>query len=86
MGCAFHFCTLATVSYTHLDVYKRQVHAVLAALGRAWRHQAPLSVHGVRQRFVASVQQMRTDDIPVLDEPSRWRLGELTVPWGCVAR
>ena len=70
----------------HHNVPGEPVHAVLAALGRAWRHQAPLSVHGVRQRFVASVQQMRTDGIPVLDEPSRWRLGELTVPWGCVAR
>ena len=69
----------------HHNVPGEPVHAVLAALGRAWRHQAPLSVHGVRQRFVASVQEMRADGIPVLDEPSRWRLGELTVPWDSVA-
>ncbi len=69
----------------HHNVPGEPVHALLAALGQAWRHQAPLSVHGVRQRFVATVRELRGDGIPVLDEPSRWRLGELTVPWDCVA-
>ncbi len=69
----------------HHNVPGEPVHALMAALSRAWRHQAPLSVHGARQRFVAAVREMRAGGIPVLDEPSRWRLGELTVPWGCVA-
>jgi hypothetical protein len=55
------------------------VYELIAALGRAW--DASAGPFGPRQRWVAAVRRLRDDGVPVLDGRSRWRLGELTVPW-----
>jgi SAM-dependent methyltransferase len=69
----------------HRNVPGERVHAFLADLDRAWAHAAPLSVYGPVQRWIAAVERMRDSGWPVLAGRSRWRLGELGVPWECVA-
>ena len=63
----------------HRNVPGEPVHDLLRALGRAWETEA--TPFGPRQRWSATVRRMRADGWPVLDGPSRWRLGELTLPW-----
>jgi hypothetical protein len=72
-------------SLIHRNVEGEPVHAWLQALDRAWAHAAHQASFGVRQRFLAAVDAARDDGWPVLDGPSRWRLGEVTVDWAAVA-
>ena len=69
----------------HRNVPGERVHAFLTALDAAWARQAPHASYGVRQRFLATAAAVRGDGWPLLDGPSRWRLGELTVAWSAVA-
>ncbi len=69
----------------HRNVAGEPVHAYLAALDQAWAVAAHQGSFGVRQRFLSTAQSMREQGWPLLDGPSRWRLGELTVAWGAVA-
>ncbi|KQZ90128.1 methylase [Phycicoccus sp. Root563] len=69
----------------HRNVPGEPVHAWLGALDRAWAHSAHHASFGVRQRFLATATTLRDDGWPLLDGPSRWRLGELTVAWDAVA-
>ena len=69
----------------HRNVPGEPVHALLRDLDAQWARQAPLSTFSPRQRFIAAVRGLREAGWPVLDGPSRWRLGELTVPWSAVA-
>jgi hypothetical protein len=39
----------------------------------------------VRQRLLATVRSVRDQGWPVLDDPTRWRLGEVGVAWDAVA-
>jgi hypothetical protein len=69
----------------HRNVPGERVHAFLGALDEAWARSAPLSVYGPRQRFVATIRDVRDGGWPVLGTASRWRLGEVGVPWESVA-
>ena len=69
----------------HRNVPGEPVHAYLAALDLAWARQAPLAAFGGRQRWLATVRSLVEQGWPVLDGPSRWRLGEITVAWPAVA-
>ena len=69
----------------HRNVDGEPVRDLLTALDRAWARQAPYAAYGVRQRFLATVAGLRDEGWPLLDGPSRWRLGELTVAWSAVA-
>ncbi|MGN6302052.1 MAG: class I SAM-dependent methyltransferase [Angustibacter sp.] len=69
----------------HRNVPGERVHDFLQALDAAWARQAPLAAYGVRQRFLATVRSVREQGWPVLDGPSRWRLGEVGVAWDAVA-
>jgi hypothetical protein len=69
----------------HRNVPGERVHGFLAALDDAWTRQAPRGTFGVRQRWLATVEQVRDAGWPVLDRPSRWRLGEVTVAWNAVS-
>ena len=71
-------------SLIHRNVPGEPVHAFLADLDRAWARSAPQSSWGARQRFLAAATEVR-ERWPLLDGPSRWRLGELTVDWTAVA-
>jgi hypothetical protein len=63
----------------HHNVPGHPVYDLVRALGRAWEAEA--TPFGPRQRWLATARRMRGQGWPVLDGPSRWRLGELTVPW-----
>ncbi|KRE54738.1 methylase [Phycicoccus sp. Soil748] len=69
----------------HRNVAGEAVHGWLSALDRSWSHAAHHGSFGRRQRFLATVQALRDEGWPVLDGPSRWRLGEVTVAWDAVA-
>ncbi len=68
----------------HRNVPGERIHGLLAALDDAWRRAAPAATFGARQRWLAAVGALAAAGVPVLDGPSRWRLGELTVPWDAV--
>lgn len=69
----------------HRNVPGERVHDLLTALDREWERSAPLSTFGAVQRWLATVASLRDQGVPVLGRASRWRLGELTVPWSAVA-
>jgi hypothetical protein len=69
----------------HRNVPGERIHEFLAALDRHWQFNAPLSVYGPSQRFIATAEGMRADGWPVIGTKARWRLGELTVAWAAVA-
>ena len=69
----------------HRNVAGERVHQLLLDLDRAWATHAGLAVYGPTQRWIAVVESLRTAGWPVRDGRSRWRLGELTLPWAAVA-
>ena len=69
----------------HRNVPGERIHELLAALDRAWRVHAPMSVYGPSQRWIATVATVRHEGWHVIGGPRRTRLGELTVPWHAVA-
>lgn len=68
----------------HHNVPGEAVHRLLTELDLAWAHAAGYSAYGARQRFVAAAGALAAAGWP-LQDPSRWRLGELTVAWAAVA-
>ncbi len=69
----------------HHNVPGQPVHAFLTALEEAWRGAAPYATFGARQRWLHAVAAVRDAGWPVLDRPTRWRLGEVTVAWAAVS-
>lgn len=69
----------------HRNVAGERVHDFLRAADAAWDRSAPLGGYGRRQRFLATCRDLRAHGWPVLDGPSRWRLGEISVAWDAVA-
>ena len=69
----------------HRNVPGERVHALLEDLDREWARAAPLTTFGATQRFLAAVTALKTQGWPILGGRSRWRLGEMTVPWAAVA-
>jgi hypothetical protein len=65
----------------HRNVAGEPVHEWLGALDRAWGRSAALAAYGVRQRFVATVAEVRTAGWPVIGSATRWRLGEVSLRW-----
>ena len=68
----------------HRNVPGEPVHRLLLELDRHWRFNAALSAYGPSQRWIATVQGLAGDGWPVLGTKTRWRLGELSVPWSAV--
>jgi hypothetical protein len=68
----------------HRNVPGEGVHDLLRAADAAWARAAPAGTFGVRQRWIATCRDLARD-WPVRDSVPRWRLGELTVDWSCVA-
>lgn len=86
-----HLDTPATIAerlpkaLIHRNVPGQGVHTLIEALDRAWRDAAPLATFGPRQRWRHAVATLASTGWPVLDRPSRWRLGEMTVDYRAVA-
>lgn len=68
----------------HRNVPGEAVHELLAAMDAEWTRAAPLASFGPSQRWRATMDRLHAAGWPLL-ERSRWRLGELTVPWEAVA-
>jgi hypothetical protein len=73
----------------HRNIPGEPVHAFLTDFDRAWATAAPHSAFGPRQRWLAAVDLLARA-WPIAQTPpyggrSRWRLGELTLPWPAVA-
>jgi hypothetical protein len=69
----------------HRNVPGERIHALLVDLDREWDRAAGLSTFGATQRFLAAASALRAQGWPVLGGRTRWRLGELTLPWSAVA-
>lgn len=68
----------------HRNVAGEPVHAFLSALEQEWTRAVAASAFGPVQRWRATLQAMSAAGWPVAGR-SRWRLGEVTVPWATVA-
>jgi hypothetical protein len=68
----------------HRNVPGERVHTLLLALEQEWERAAALAPFGPVQRWEAALAALRASGWPV-QERSRWRLGELSVPWSAVA-
>ncbi len=68
----------------HHNVPGHPVHDLVSALDGAWDAAAAFAAFGPRQRWLQAVSRLRTDGWPIVDRPTRWRRGELTVPWSVV--
>ncbi|ARC55891.1 hypothetical protein AS850_02210 [Frondihabitans sp. 762G35] len=69
----------------HRNVEGERIHDLLVSLDRHWRYNAALAVYSPVQRWVATVEALRAEGWPVLHGRTRWRLGEISVPWEAVA-
>ena len=69
----------------HRNVPGEKIHAFVTDLEQLWNINAPLSVYGYRQRWLAVAFGMCERGWPIRGGRSRWRLGELTVDWQAVA-
>ncbi|WP_020520619.1 hypothetical protein [Catelliglobosispora koreensis] len=65
----------------HHNVPGSPVHTLLSSFAEAWQHMASMTVFGPRQRWIATARHLHETGSPVLYQPSRWRLGEITFPW-----
>lgn len=65
----------------HHNVPGEPIHELLSALDDSWQRAAGVAVFGPRQRWIAAVTDLRQRGWQTLDGPTRWRLGELTLPW-----
>ena len=68
----------------HRNVDGERVHAFLSTLEREWQRAAPASSFGAVHRWRTAMAAMAATGWPVSGR-SRWRLGEVTVPWETVA-
>lgn len=68
----------------HRNIPGERVHELLSALDAEWDRAAAVSPFGPVERWRAALDALGRAGWP-LRERSRWRLGELTLPWEAVA-
>lgn len=68
----------------HRNVPGERVHDFLSALDDEWTRAVAASSFGAEQRWRAALAALAASGWPVGNR-ARWRLGEVTVPWECVA-
>ena len=68
----------------HRNVPGERVHAFLSALDAEWDRASAVSPFGPEHRWRTALEALTLAGWPVR-ERSRWRLGEVTVPWSSVA-
>lgn len=69
----------------HRNVPGERVHSLWASLDREWERAAGMGAFGAPQRWRAALGAMRDAGWPIEGARTRWRLGEMTVPWSVVA-
>lgn len=72
-------------SLIHKNIPGHPVHRFLKDMDDAWEKAAGFSVFGASQRFIQTAKSMRAAQWPVLNQPKRWRLGELTVDYSSIS-
>lgn len=65
----------------HRNVPGDPVHRLLADLDAGWKAGAALGAFGSRERLAAAGRELRTRGWPVVDGPTQWRRGTLTIAW-----
>jgi len=68
----------------HRNVPGERVHALLSALDAEWTRAVAASAFGPQQRWRAALEALVAAGWPI-GARTRWRLGEVTVPWDAVA-
>lgn len=73
----------------HRNVPGEPIHRFFVDFDRSWAIASPQAVFGARQRWMAAVEHL-AESWPVMSRPpvggrTRWRLGEVTLPWSAVA-
>lgn len=68
----------------HRNVRGERVHRLFTALDAEWERTAAVSPFGVVHRWRTTLAALAAAGWP-LQERSRWRLGELTLPWEAVS-
>lgn len=68
----------------HRNIPGERVHALLTALDAEWDRAAGVSPFGPVERWRTALDALARAGWPLQDR-SRWRLGELTLPWEAVA-
>lgn len=68
----------------HRNVAGERIHDVLAALEVEWTRAVAASAFGPEQRWRAALDALKRAGWPVQGR-SRWRLGEVTLPWSAVS-
>lgn len=68
----------------HRNVPGERIHALLSDLDAAWERAAAVAPFGPVERWRTALDALVGAGWPVR-ERSRWRLGELTVPWAAIA-
>jgi hypothetical protein len=69
----------------HRNVPGERIADLMTELDRQWQYSASLAAYGPVQRWLATVAGLNAAGWGVQGNHSRWRLGELTVPWESVA-
>ncbi len=69
----------------HRNIEGEKIHEFLDAIDSAWLKHSPLAVFGASQRWIAVCKELRNAGWPLVGDPKRWRLGELSVDWAAVA-
>jgi hypothetical protein len=70
----------------HHNVAGDPVNKLMTDLDRWWAVHSALSTFGATQRWVATVESLKTSGWPVLAGRTRWRLGEVTIAWDALGR
>lgn len=68
----------------HRNVAGEPIHDLLRLLDEAWERTASYQAFGARVHFVEMLQYATAHGLQTIDNQSRWRLGEVTVPWAVV--
>lgn len=69
----------------HRNIPGEPIYDFLQAFDRAWNQHASLIPFGARHRWVSAIETLVQEGYDVWDNKSRWRMGEITLPWSVVA-
>jgi hypothetical protein len=69
----------------HKNIPGEKIYEFLLALDSAWAKYSGLTSFGSSQRFIASARELIANGWPIVNQPKRWRLGEMTINWEAVA-
>jgi hypothetical protein len=69
----------------HHNVDGERIYKVLQQLDEAWFKTSSTQTFGVRQHWIAAMDLAKQNGLQILDNQSRWRIGEVTIAWEAIA-